>query len=111
MAQNAIRQDVSRIEVTANGVVAGTLQIVGAIVGVALGSTNTKTGTYMLATKGIFLLAKKTTDVVAAGALLYWDSGNSYLTTTASGNTKAGYAHKAAGNGTTTVELILANGI
>lgn len=111
MAQNAVRQDVSRIEVTASGVVAGTLQIVGAIVGVALGSTIAKTGTYLLATEGIFTLAKKSTDVVAAGVLLYWDSTNSYLTVTASGNTKAGYAHKAAGSGTTTVELILANGI
>lgn len=57
--------------------------------------------------KGIFTVAKLSTDVVAQGALLYWDAGNSRLTTTVGSNVLAGYASKAAGNGATTVEINL----
>jgi predicted RecA/RadA family phage recombinase len=45
--------------------------------------------------------------VVTQGAALYWDNTNSRLTTTASGNTYAGYAFAAAGNGVTTVNIKL----
>ena len=46
-------------------------------------------------------------DMVAQGALLYWDATNKRLTTTASGNTLAGYAAAPAGNGAVTVALAL----
>ena len=54
---------------------------------------------------GIFTIAKLSADVVAVGALLYWDNANSRLTVTSAGNTLAGYATAAAGNGVTTVEI------
>jgi predicted RecA/RadA family phage recombinase len=60
-----------------------------------------------LAVEGVFNLPKLSTDVVAQGAALYWDNTNKRLTTTASGNTYAGFAHAAAGNGATTVDLNL----
>ena len=41
--------------------------------------------------------------MVAQGALLYWDNTNKRLTTTATGNTLAGYATAAAGAGMSTV--------
>ena len=47
------------------------------------------------------------TETVAAGALLYWDNTNKRLTTTASGNTLAGFAVAAAGSGVTTVQIRL----
>jgi predicted RecA/RadA family phage recombinase len=52
-------------------------------------------------------VAKLSTDVVAVGHILYWDAGNSRLTTTASSHKRAGRAASAAGNGVTTVDLIL----
>lgn len=60
-----------------------------------------------LAVEGIFTVAKLSTDTPSQGALLYWDATNSRLTTTASGNTQAGYAATAAGNGATTVNINL----
>lgn len=45
------------------------------------------TGSYVL--HGEFRLPIKDSDTPAVGALLYWDDTNKYLTTTASGNSKA----------------------
>lgn len=55
--------------------------------------------------EGVFELPKLSTDVVAQGALLYWDNTNLRLTTTASGNTLAGFAYAAAGSGVATVQI------
>lgn len=55
--------------------------------------------------EGVFSLAKLNTDVMAQGALLYWDNTNKRLTTTTAGNTLAGYAWEAAGNGDTVVSI------
>ena len=57
--------------------------------------------------QGVFNLAKLSTDVVAQGDLLYWDAGNSRLTTTASTHKTAGYAASASGNGVSTCEVNL----
>lgn len=82
----------------------GQVLLIGKRIGVALVAiANGATGAVMV--RGIFTIAKLSTDVVAQGDLLYWDAGNSRLTTTASGNTQAGYATKAAGSGVTTVEI------
>ena len=59
------------------------------------------------AMEGVFTIPKLSTDVVAIGVLLYWDDTNKRLTTTASGNTQAGYAFAAAGNGATTVDICI----
>lgn len=54
---------------------------------------------------GNFSVAKLSSDVVAQGDALYWDNTNKRLTKTASGNTYAGWATAAAGNGVTTVNI------
>lgn len=57
----------------------------------------------VLETAGVFLLKKKSTDVVAQCAKLYWDNTAKELTTTSTANVYAGTAYKAAGNGVTEV--------
>ena len=87
-------------------VASGAVVVIGARVGIAV--ANIAAGeTGSLRVKGVAELAKLGTDVVAQGALLYWDADDFRLTTTASGNTLAGYAAKAAGNGATTAWLHL----
>lgn len=84
----------------------GQVVVMGVRIGVALAAI--VNGAYgAVRVKGIFTIAKLSTDVVAQGALLYWDAGNSRLTTTVGSNVLAGYATKAAGNGVTTVEINL----
>jgi predicted RecA/RadA family phage recombinase len=83
---------------------AGTL--IGTKIGVAVNDTAISTqGVFAL--DGVFELPKLSTDVVAQGAALYWDNTNLRLTVTASGNTYAGYAFAAAGNGVATVQINL----
>lgn len=90
-------------------IVSGQVLIVGTKVGVALADiANGATGPVQ--TAGVFQLAKLATDVVAQGAALYWDSVNSRLTITAAGNTLAGHAYAASGNGVATVQIVL-NGV
>ncbi len=92
--------------VAGSAISSGQILLIGLRIGVALTSiANGATGAAQV--KGIFTIAKLSTDVVAQGALLYWDNTNSRLTTTSAGNTLAGYATKAAGNGVTTVEINL----
>lgn len=92
--------------VAAANIVSGQVLLIGVRVGVALAAiaSGSKGSVGM---SGVFTVAKLTTDVVAQGAALYWDNANSRLTTTASGNTLAGYAFEAAGNGATTVNIKL----
>lgn len=83
---------------------AGQVLLIGKRIGVALTAiASGATGAVRM--EGVFTIAKLSTDVVAQGDLLYWDSGNSRLTATVGSNTLAGYAFKAAGNGVTTVEI------
>ena len=56
---------------------------------------------------GVWSAAKLSTDVVTQGAALYWDNTNSRFTLTSAGNTLAGWAFAAAGNGVTTVQIKL----
>jgi len=87
-------------------VASGAVVVIGVRIGIAV-SDIAANATGALRVKGVVELAKLSTDVVAQGALLYWDADDFRLTTTASGNTLAGYAAKAAGNGATTVWLAL----
>lgn len=90
--------------VAGSAITSGQVLLIGTRIGVALAAiASGATGAVRML--GIFTIAKLSTDVVAVGALLYWDNTNSRLTTTASGNTLAGYATAAAGNGVTTVEI------
>lgn len=60
--------------------------------------------------RGVFSgIPKLSTDVIAAGASVYWDDTNRRLTVTAAGNVFVGWSHVAAGNGVTTTTLVLAN--
>ncbi len=85
---------------------AGQPVLIGTKLGVCIADiANGSTGP--VAVTGVYTVAKLNTDVVAQGAALYWDSANSRLTTTSAGNTLAGYAFTAAGNGATTVNIKL----
>lgn len=90
------------IDYTAGANIAsGQVVLMGARIGVALKAiANGETGPVQVT--GVFNIAKLSTDNMAQGALLYWDNTNSRLTTTASGNTLAGFAAAAAAAATTT---------
>lgn len=85
----------------------GALITVGSLVGVVANTlaANEEGVAYI---EGEFEVAKLGTDVVAAGAPLYHDVGNSRLTLTASTHKFAGNAMAAAGNGVTVVTVKLA---
>lgn len=90
--------------VAPSAVTSGQVLLIGVRIGVALTAiASGATGAVRML--GIFTIAKLSTDVVAVGVALYWDNTNSRLTTTASGNTLAGFAASAAGSGVTTVEI------
>ncbi|MEK6531263.1 MAG: DUF2190 family protein [Deltaproteobacteria bacterium] len=95
------------LEYTAGAnITSGSGVLVGKRLGVA--ATDIANGSKgVLAMRGVFSLPKLSTDVVAQGDELYWDDTNKRLTLTATSNTKAGYAAKAAGNGVATVECAL----
>ena len=80
----------------------GAVVLMGTKIGVCVADiANTATGPVRVT--GVHSIAKLSTDVVAQGAALYWDNGNTRLTVTSAGNTYAGWATAAAGNGVTTV--------
>ena len=60
-----------------------------------------------LSVRGLYNINKLSTDVVAAGAILYWDAVNSRATITASSHKIFGRAVAAAGNGATKVLAVL----
>lgn len=93
------------IDYTAGANIAsGQVVLMGARIGVALKAiANGETGPMQVT--GVFNIAKLSTDNIAQGALLYWDNTNSRLTTTASGNTLAGFAAAAAAATTTSVNI------
>lgn len=95
----------SVIPYTASSAVSsGQVVLIGTKVGVAIADiASGATGSVQMT--GEFLVTKLSTDVVAQGVALYWDNTNKRLTTTASGNTYAGYATQAAGNGVATVQI------
>lgn len=85
---------------------AGAMTLIGVRVGVAVNDVAaTVSGVFYV--QGVFEIPKLSTDVVAQGAALYWDNTNLRLTTTSSGNTLAGYAFAAAGNGVATVQIAI----
>lgn len=48
---------------------------------------------------GVYDLPKAASQAWTVGALVYWDDTNKVCTTSASGNTKIGFAYAAVGNG------------
>ena len=49
----------------------------------------------------------KASGAIGQGALVYWDATNSNITTTSSGNKRAGKAAKAAASADTTVQVLI----
>lgn len=90
-------------------VAAGSVVKIGKLIGVAERDIAANT-TGAVSLRGIYPVAKLSTDVVAAGDALYWDAVNSRLTVTATGNTFAGHAVEAAGSGVDTVKIRLWSG-
>lgn len=93
------------IEYTAGSALSsGAVVLIGNRIGVLL--TDLANGEVGVAqVTGVWELTKLSTDVVTQGALLYWDAGNSRLTTTASSHKQAGYAWAAASGTDTTVQI------
>jgi predicted RecA/RadA family phage recombinase len=56
---------------------------------------------------GVWEVDKTTSQAWAQGEALYWVAGTSKFSTSASGNTKAGYAAKAALSADTTGQIVL----
>ncbi|MEG2961628.1 MAG: DUF2190 family protein [Janthinobacterium sp.] len=104
MAKNYI-QEGNVLSYTATAAVAsGAVAVIGkriaiALADIAVGETGSITA------EGVFAVAKLGTDVVGLGDLLYWDAANNRLTTTAAGNTAAGFAAAPAGAGVGTVNI------
>jgi predicted RecA/RadA family phage recombinase len=63
-----------------------------------------------LRVEGVIKAPCLSTDTPAVGAKLYWDAGNSRLTTTASTHKQAGWAIEAKASGVTTVLCRLGKG-
>lgn len=90
----------------ASNLTSGQVVVIGARVGVAVADiTSGQAGPVRV--RGVVELAKASADVIAQGALVYWASGAGNITSTASGNTLAGYAAGAAGAGVTTIRVAL----
>ncbi len=88
----------------------GDLVVMNTIAGVAVTDiANGEVGSVQIS--GIFTLAKAT-GAISQGAKVYWNSSNSNVTTTASGNTLIGVAAAGAASGDATIDVLLnkANG-
>lgn len=106
MAKNHLKSGDLIDVVLAAAILSGAGILIGVRVGVA--QTSGAAGdTVACAVRGVYELPKLSTDVVAQGALLYWDNTNKRLTVTATANTLAGYAFAAAGAGAATVQISL----
>ncbi len=107
MAKNYIQPgEVLDYVVAGTSITSGSGVLIGTKLGVAL-KDGAVGDTIAAAVKGVYSLPKLSTDAPAQGAALYWDNTNKRLTTTASGNTLAGYAAAAAANGAATVNIAL----
>jgi len=87
----------------------GKLIVQGDRVGMVV-NTVASTETGVAKTWGQYTYAKLSTDVVTAGASLWFDAGNDRLTLTSTSNKFAGYALEDAGNGVTSVAFELMGG-
>jgi predicted RecA/RadA family phage recombinase len=93
-------------------VVAGGVVKIGNLLGVAV--TSGVTGdTIAVALHGVYELPKLSSDNMMLGLPVYWDTtpGECTLTSDLGNNKLIGYVWKAAGAGTTTVQVLLDRGI
>ena len=105
MATNFVREG-GVLDYTAGADIdTGALVIIGTIAGVAIADiANGKTGAVKIS--GVFSLAKAS-GAITQGAKVYWNSTNSNVTTTASGNTLIGVAAVGAASGDATIPVLL----
>ncbi len=107
----------NRITYSNTGAAIGSKQVVvivsgaSGLIGITVDAIAATTGSGEVSIGGgderVWTLPKKSGDVFTAGQVVYWDSTNSYLTTTSSGNTRAGRVSAAAASAATTANLIL----
>lgn len=110
MATNFV-QEGKTLNYTPSGadVASGDFVLIGVIGGVAKTDiADGKTGAVHIS--GVYSVAKAS-GAVTQGALLYWDSTNSVLTTTATSNTLVGVAAEAAASGDANVKILLNVGL
>lgn len=94
------------IETVAGGAIAsGAIVVVGATAGVAAGAYATGE-TVVVNLEGVYALPKVASGAIAQGAKCYHTGGE--ITGTASTNVFVGYAHSAAADGATTINVLLA---
>lgn len=106
MATNFIQPGKNIDYVASSDIESGDVVILGSRCGVALTDiANGSTGS--VATEGVWDLPCKSADVIEKYDDLYYDAENEELTLTSSGNTFAGMAVTAAGNGVITVKVKL----
>jgi predicted RecA/RadA family phage recombinase len=106
MATNYLQNGLVLDHTAGADIASGAVVVIGVRVGVALDAiANGAVGP--LQVEGVFSLAKKSTDVIAQGAIVYWDDTNKEVTTTSTSNTLMGYAIAAAGSGITTAKVKL----
>lgn len=100
-------QDGEVITLTAPAAVnSGDPVLVGSVLGVA--QADAASGDPVtLVRRGVFTLPKAAGQSWTEGAKLYWSTANSNFTTTATGNTLAGFAAAAAGSADTTGDVLL----
>lgn len=103
--ETQVNGDILDLTMTAD-VTSGDLVVAGKIVGIAQTSALTGESCSVKLT-GVHKLPKTSANVVAVGATLYATETSGELTTTATDNTKAGYAVVAAGNGVTDIKIRL----
>lgn len=96
------------IEFTAGAdVKSGDPVVIGELVGIS--ATDVANGAEGVASiEGVYVVKKKAADVVAKGALLYWDATAKEATVTAATNKVIGYAYEASGATVTLVSVKLA---
>lgn len=86
----------------AGGVVSGTPYLLGSILGIPVTSA-AENEISVLDVEGVFEITKDAPLVIAQGAKVYWNNTDKEITTTAAGNTFAGWAYVAAASADTTV--------
>lgn len=108
MATNYVQRGEALNYTAGADIKSGDFVLIGALGGIAKTDiANGKSGAVHV--KGVFSVAKAS-GAVTQGAKLYWNSTNSNLTTTASGNTFVGVAAEAAASGDATVKVLLNEG-
>jgi len=104
MAKNYIQEGDVLDHIAAAAIASGDVVRMGKRIGVAVADIASG-ASGPVAVEGVFNLPKVATQAPAQGALLYWDATAGNLTTTATGNTLAGYAAAPGVNGAATVNI------